>query len=61
MGVKHYGTEIDIWSVGCILIELLTRKIAFQVNYFIILYNIEILYYEQKATYLQLSSKIYSL
>lgn len=32
MGVKHYGAEIDIWSVGCILYELLTRKIAFQAN-----------------------------
>ena len=32
MGTSHYGTEVDIWSVGCILIELLTRKIAFQVG-----------------------------
>ena len=32
MGTSHYGTEVDIWSVGCILIELLTRKIAFQVD-----------------------------
>lgn len=32
MGVKHYGVEIDMWSVGCILMELLTRRIAFQAN-----------------------------
>ena len=32
MGVKHYGIEIDMWSVGCILLELLTRRIAFQAN-----------------------------
>ena len=32
MGVKHYGVEIDMWSVGCILLELLTRRIAFQAN-----------------------------
>ena len=32
MGVTHYGMEIDMWSVGCILVELLTRRIAFQAN-----------------------------
>ena len=32
MGTSFYGMEVDIWSVGCILMELLTRKIAFQVN-----------------------------
>ena len=32
MGTNHYGIEVDMWSVGCILIELLTRKIAFQVR-----------------------------
>jgi len=30
MGIKNYGPEIDMWSVGCILLELLTRRIAFQ-------------------------------
>jgi len=31
-GVNYYSTEIDIWSVGCILAELLTKKILFQCN-----------------------------
>lgn len=31
MGVDHYGEEVDMWSVGCIILELLTRRIAFQV------------------------------
>jgi len=25
----HYGSEIDIWSIGCILAELLGRKVMF--------------------------------
>ncbi|CAG5082709.1 Oidioi.mRNA.OKI2018_I69.PAR.g10188.t1.cds [Oikopleura dioica] len=32
MGVDHYGEEVDMWSVGCIILELLTRRIAFQAN-----------------------------
>ena len=30
MGAKHYSGEIDIWSVGCIFAELLSRRILFQ-------------------------------
>ncbi|KAK2165898.1 hypothetical protein LSH36_44g02088 [Paralvinella palmiformis] len=30
MGAKHYGYGIDIWSVGCIFAELLSRRILFQ-------------------------------
>lgn len=30
MGTNHYGYEIDIWSVGCIFAELLSRRILFQ-------------------------------
>ena len=30
MGTKHYGAGVDIWSVGCIFAELLSRRILFQ-------------------------------
>lgn len=30
MGSRHYGSAIDIWSVGCIFAELLGRRILFQ-------------------------------
>jgi len=30
MGTKHYSTGVDIWSVGCIFAELLSRRILFQ-------------------------------
>lgn len=30
MGAKHYGSGVDIWSVGCIFAELLGRRILFQ-------------------------------
>ena len=29
-GCKHYDTAIDMWAVGCILAELLGRKILFK-------------------------------
>ena len=29
LGETNYTTEVDIWSLGCILLELLTRKNAF--------------------------------
>ena len=32
MGAKHYSYEIDIWSVGCIFAELLSRRILFQAS-----------------------------
>lgn len=32
MGAKHYGYEIDMWSVGCIFAELLSRRILFQAS-----------------------------
>ena len=31
-GCKHYDTAIDMWSVGCILAELLGRKILFEAS-----------------------------
>jgi len=31
LGNKHYGAAIDMWSVGCVLAELLARKPLFQV------------------------------
>ena len=30
MGATHYGMGVDMWSVGCIFAELLSRKILFQ-------------------------------
>lgn len=30
MGTKHYSSGVDIWSVGCIFAELLSRRILFQ-------------------------------
>jgi serine/threonine protein kinase len=30
MGCQDYGPEIDIWSAGCILYEMLTRNVLFQ-------------------------------
>ncbi|XP_025423481.1 serine/threonine-protein kinase NLK [Sipha flava] len=30
MGAKHYTAAIDVWSVGCIFAELVTRRILFQ-------------------------------
>ncbi|XP_050407899.1 serine/threonine-protein kinase NLK isoform X1 [Patella vulgata] len=30
MGAKHYSSGVDIWSVGCIFAELLSRRILFQ-------------------------------
>ena len=31
-GCKHYGTSIDMWSVGCIFAELLGRRILFEAS-----------------------------
>ncbi len=31
-GCKHYDTAIDMWSVGCILAELLGRRILFEAS-----------------------------
>ena len=33
MGAKHYSSAVDIWSVGCIFAELLSRRILFQVSH----------------------------
>ncbi|OHS95127.1 Cell division control protein 2 3 [Tritrichomonas foetus] len=30
LGVKQYGTEVDIWSAGCILYEMVTSKVLFR-------------------------------
>lgn len=30
MGASHYTSAVDIWSVGCIFAELLSRRILFQ-------------------------------
>ena len=30
MGAAHYTTSVDMWSVGCIIAELLSRRILFQ-------------------------------
>jgi nemo like kinase len=32
MGSRHYTTAVDMWSVGCVLAELLSRHILFQAN-----------------------------
>jgi len=29
LGSKHYSTPVDIWSVGCIFAELVTRRPLF--------------------------------
>ena len=31
-GCRHYDTAIDMWAVGCILAELLGRKILFEAS-----------------------------
>lgn len=33
LGARHYGTEIDIWSSGCILYEMITRNVLFRSYY----------------------------
>ena len=30
MGAQHYTAAVDVWSVGCVLAELLSRRILFQ-------------------------------
>jgi len=30
MGARHYTSAVDVWSVGCIMAELLSRRILFQ-------------------------------
>jgi len=30
MGARHYSSAVDVWSVGCIMAELLSRRILFQ-------------------------------
>jgi len=30
LGTKIYGTAIDMWSVGCVLFEIVTKKPLFQ-------------------------------
>ena len=30
LGVDDYGTEIDIWSAGCIIYEMITRNVLFR-------------------------------
>lgn len=32
MGAQHYTSAVDMWSVGCVLAELLSRRILFQAN-----------------------------
>jgi serine/threonine protein kinase len=32
LGVRVYGPSVDIWSAGCVLVELLTRKVLFQTS-----------------------------
>ena len=29
-GVRHYSSAIDVWSVGCIFAEFLSRRILFE-------------------------------
>ncbi|CAM4566842.1 unnamed protein product [Lepidochelys olivacea] len=30
MGTPHYGAPVDLWAVGCIFAELLSRRVLFQ-------------------------------
>ena len=30
MGARHYTSAVDVWSTGCIMAELLSRRILFQ-------------------------------
>ena len=30
MGARHYTSAVDVWSAGCIMAELLSRRILFQ-------------------------------
>lgn len=32
MGARHYTTSVDVWATGCVLAELLNRRILFQAN-----------------------------
>lgn len=29
LGIKHYSTPVDLWSVGCIFAEMVTQKPLF--------------------------------
>lgn len=33
----HYGKTVDVWSVGCIFAEMLSRRPFFQVNTYVLL------------------------
>ena len=33
-GSQNYTKMIDVWSIGCILIEMLTKKPLFSVSFF---------------------------
>jgi len=30
LGTRYYSTAVDIWSIGCIFVEMITRKALFQ-------------------------------
>lgn len=30
MGSRHYTSAVDVWSAGCVLVELVSRNILFQ-------------------------------
>lgn len=32
MGARRYSFSVDVWSIGCIFAELLSRKILFQAH-----------------------------
>ena len=32
LGLRVYRPPVDIWSVGCLLMEMLTRRVLFQTS-----------------------------
>ena len=33
LGAVEYSTSVDMWSVGCIFAEMITKRTLFQGNY----------------------------
>jgi nemo like kinase len=44
MGTRHYSYAVDLWSVGCIFAELLSRRILFQAQTPIQQVNLHLIY-----------------
>ena len=51
LGQKAYSKAIDMWSVGCILVELMTKKVLFkersEINMIKTIYEVSIVFNRQ--------------